>query len=342
MTDAQEIARALAGRMEALARDLLPGAKMHGQLLRAGGVDGAPGQSLAVNLRGPRAGRWADYATGEHGDALDLIRAVRRCDAREAIVWARAWLGLDAFARRSPSSPAPAAAPAPSSSGDFDARRARAKALFLHATAIEGTPAESYLLARGIETGALRSTRALRYAPALRHAESGRTLPALVAAIVALDGEMIGVHRTWLARGADGLWRKAPLRNAKMSLGAVAGGAIRLSSGAGARKLLAADPTEAVVIGEGIETCLSIAVACPELRVLSAVSLANLGSVALPSQVRRVILAADNDEAPGARRGLARAIDAHRAAGREVRVARSPIGKDFNDVATAFARVVAA
>lgn len=336
MTDAQEIARALSTRIEALARDLLPAAKLHGQLLRCGGVDGAAGESLAVNLRGPRAGRWCDYATGEHGDALDLIRAVRRCDTREAIVWARAWLGLDAYATRHEPAPATAARPSSAPSDDFEARRARAKALFLRAVPIEGTPAESYLLARGIVSAALRSTRALRFVPALRHAESGRTLPALVAAIAALDGETIGVHRTWLARGADGLWRKAPLRNAKMSLGSVAGGAIRLSSGAGARKLREADPAEPVVIGEGIETCLSVAIACPELRVLCAVSLANLGAVALPSQVRSVILAADNDEAPGARRGLARAIEAHRAAGREVRVARSPIGKDFNDVATAF------
>lgn len=341
MTDAQEVARALAGRMEALARDLLPGAKMHGQLLRAGGVDGAPGQSLAVNLRGPRAGRWADYATGEYGDALDLVRAVRRCDTREAIVWARAWLGLDAYARtHAPPRPS-LAAPAAPDLGQEE-RRARALGLFLRGVPIEGTPAESYLLARGIPVASLRSTHALRFLPSLRHAESGRRLPALVAAIVALDGETIGVHRTWLARGADGVWRKAPLRNAKMSLGGVSGGAIRLSAGAGPRKLLDAEADAPIVIGEGIETCLSIAVACPELRVLSAVSLANLGSVALPSQVRRVILAADNDEAPGARRGLARAIEAHRAAGREVRVARSPIGKDFNDVATAFARVAAA
>lgn len=158
----------------------------------------------------------------------------------------------------------------------------------------------------------------------------------MVAAILALDGHLVGVHRTWLALGAGGVWGKAPVRNAKMSLGSVAGAAVPISPGAAGARLRDAPPAEPIVVGEGIETCLSVAIACPDLRVLCAVSLANLGAVALPPQVRSVILAADNDEAPGARRGLARAIEAHRAAGREVRVARSPIGKDFNDVATAF------
>ena len=116
-----------------------------------------------------------------------------------------------------------------------------------------------------------------------------------------------------------------------MSLGFVMGGAIRLWRGASGKPLRDAPDGEVVVIGEGIETCLSIALACPELRVLCAVSLVNLGRVALPEQVRRVILAADNDEKPGARAGFLRALEEMAKTGREVRVARSPVGKDFND-----------
>lgn len=121
-----------------------------------------------------------------------------------------------------------------------------------------------------------------------------------------------------------------------MSLGAVAGGAIRLWRGASGKPLRDAAEDEEIVIGEGIETCLSIAIACPELRVLAAVSLANLGRVALPPQISRVILAADNDGAEPPRRALQRAVEQHMDAGRTVRVARSPIGKDFNDALRAW------
>lgn len=90
------------------------------------------------------------------------------------------------------------------------------------------------------------------------------------------------------------------------------------------------------MIGEGIETCLSIALACPELRVLSAVSLGNMARITLPAAVRRVILAADNDGAgTPAAEALQRAIDHFAREGREVRVARSPVGNDFNDALTA-------
>ncbi len=87
-----------------------------------------------------------------------------------------------------------------------------------------------------------------------------------------------------------------------------------------------------MVVAEGIETALSIAVACPERRVLCAVSLANMGQLLLPPTLRTVIVAADNDgDNPAAMRGLRRAIACLAARGHAVRIARSPLGKDFND-----------
>ncbi len=91
-----------------------------------------------------------------------------------------------------------------------------------------------------------------------------------------------------------------------------------------------------MVIGEGIETCLSIALACPELRVLAAVSMGNMGSIGLPDQVRHIILAADNDLKPKAQAAFQRVIERHLDAGRDVRVARSAVGKDFNDALCAW------
>jgi phage/plasmid primase-like uncharacterized protein len=90
---------------------------------------------------------------------------------------------------------------------------------------------------------------------------------------------------------------------------------------------------DVVAIAEGIETALSVAIACPELRVLAAVSLSNLGNLRLPPAITGVILCADDDgdnrQAAGA---LQRAIDRYAAEGRTVRIARLSAGGDFNDV----------
>jgi Toprim domain len=195
------------------------------------------------------------------------------------------------------------------------------------------TPAAQYLAGRGIDLAALgRQPRCLRFAPSLANRESGRSWPAMLAAITDAAGVHVATHRTWLARSPAGIWGKAPLRDAKMTLGSYAGGSTRLWRGASGKPLAQAPAGETVVIGEGIETCLSVVVSCPELRVLCAVSLANMARLVLPEAVGEVILLADND-APGspAFTTLARVVKHFAGIGKMVRVARSPIGKDFND-----------
>jgi hypothetical protein len=154
----------------------------------------------------------------------------------------------------------------------------------------------------------------------------------MVAAVTNGAGEMTAVHRTWLAKDVAGQWKKAPLQAPKASLGRISGGTIRLWRGASARPLADAPEGETVVIGEGIETCLSIAVSCPERRVLCGVSLGNLGRIDLPAAITTVIIAADND-APGgpAEAALNAALRRLASTGRQVRIARSPVGSDFND-----------
>ena len=152
----------------------------------------------------------------------------------------------------------------------------------------------------------------------------------MIAAVSGPDGSHMATHRTYLERVGSG-WMK--LRGTKsLSIGEYVGGSIRLWRGASARPLKDAPPGDPVFIGEGIETCLSVAQSAPELRILCAVSLGNLGSVWLPDQVRLVIIGADNDTHPAARAALQRAVGQHVDAGREVRVARSAAGNDFNDM----------
>ncbi|MBB2200468.1 toprim domain-containing protein [Gluconacetobacter tumulisoli] len=119
-----------------------------------------------------------------------------------------------------------------------------------------------------------------------------------------------------------------------MTLGSYAGGCIRLWRGASGKPLAASPAGEALVLAEGIETALSIAIACPERRVLCAVSLANMARVTLPPAVRTVIIAADNDAGnPAARRALDGACQWFLSQGRAVRLAMPETeGRDWNDV----------
>lgn len=326
-----ELVRMLAARMEHLAPELLPAARREGNLLRVGSIDGEAGKSLAVYLRGPRAGHWTDYASGEHGDALDLVRATRHCTTREALAWARGWLGLAERGEPSPASTRQVAG-APQPPPDDDYRRRAALRIWLAAEpALRATPADAYLRRRGIDLSELgRQPRALRFHHRLWSRECGAHLPALVAA-VSRGGEFRGIHRTFLAKTPEGAWAKAALASPKLSLGAIAGAVIPLQRGASGKPLRAAPEGETAVIGEGIETCLSIAIACPELRVLCGVSLGNLAAIDLPAAITTVILAADNDPGRGPQKLLRRAARRFIDQGRVVRIARSPVGSDFND-----------
>ncbi len=334
---AADIARMLARQAPALVAELLPNGKREGAEWRVGSLAGEPGRSLSVHLFGNRAGVWSDFAAGEAGDALDLVAAVLyRGDKRQALAWARRWLGLgDGAAPLPQHRPQPLPAAAPRADPEAEGKRRTALRIFLNATtSLMGTPAAAYLDARGCGIAELgRQPRSLRFAPALPNRESGRAWPALVAAVTDAAGQHIATHRTWLQRDAGGVWRKAQLDNPKMSLGSVAGGCIRIWRGASCKPLREAPEGETVAIAEGIETALSVAIACPELRVLSAVSLGNMGRLVLPPAVRTVILCADNDGPnEGAARALQRAVDHYAAEGRIVKIAIPPCGKDFNDV----------
>lgn len=282
------------------------------------------------------------FGCGAHGDAIAWTMFAHRLPFLQAVAVLAAEVGLAAprgvpHVRPEQLSPSSLRSlPPPASDAEDEERAERRKraalSLFLEATPhLAGTPAESYLRARGIDLAVLgRQPRALRYHAACPNRESGRAWPALLAAVTDARGLHVATHRTWLAE-VDGAWGKAPLRYAKMSLGRVRGGSIRLWRGASRKPLAEAAEGEAVVLGEGIETCLSIAVSCPDLRVLSAVSLGNMGGLVLPAAIGTVIIAADNDTKEEPRRMLQRAVNHFIAEGRAVRIARSPIGKDFND-----------
>jgi hypothetical protein len=340
--DVKIVSDMLGNQAERLCVEILPAGVREGAEWRVGSLAGEPGRSMAVHLGGTRSGVWSDFSTGEAGDALDLVAAVLfRGDKGQAIQWSRAWLGLDSSDPASFEQHRRKAAESrrDQAQRDGDRRQANALKIFLAAQpALAGTPAATYLAGRAIDLAQLgRQPRALRFHPALWNQRTQRHWPALVAAISNVEGRMVAVHRTWLAADGSG---KAPIfdprgkSEAKLSLGLVRGGSIRLWRGASGKSLRDAPPGETVVITEGIEDGLSVAIVAPEFRVIAAVSLSNMGNIELPPAVECVIIMAQNDP-PGSQpaRGLDRAAQCLLRLGKRVRIARPPSAiKDANDL----------
>ena len=313
---AAAIAAALGARAEEVCRRYLPHGRRQGRYWVAGDIDGARGRSLFVRLHGPGVpGKWTDAAVGTHGDLLDLVR--HRTGAptlRAALDEARAFLALPA-------------SPAAGDAGDYDATEA-ARRLWRGCRAVDGTHAEKYLLARGL---ARCRFPALRFHPELRYREGSavRRLPALVAAVTGDDGAVFGVHRTWLDPRRPA---KAGVASPRKALGDIRGRAVRFGA--------AADRVAPLLVGEGIETVLSLVTAVPDITAAAALSAGSLGSFSLPPACRRLVIARDNDfEGAWAAERLARRCAR---AGVEAAVI-VPQGGDFNDdLATLGADVLAA
>jgi len=342
--DAASLARMLSDRADALARELLPHGKRDGVEWRCGSLAGEKGQSLAVRINGERRGVWADFSSGERGDALDLVAAcLFRGDRRSAMDWSRRWLGLSndgAPAQERINRPLAPDKSEAGVSGEIDQeaqkRRAQARALWFHAEpCIAGTPVEDYLKGRGLDLRELgRAPGALRFASACWNGERREALPAMVAAIAGPNGKHVATHRTWLERRSDGHWQKAALDRPKMVLGGFAGGCIRLWRGASGLALGVAPEGESAIVCEGIETGLALALACPERRILAAVSVSNMARLVLPPSITDVTIAGDNDgDNQAARRALEAACRAFAEQGRTVRLAIPEMtGADWNDV----------
>jgi hypothetical protein len=164
----------------------------------------------------------------------------------------------------------------------------------------------------------------LRWAGFLRGPD-GTTGLAMVARVDSLDGELIGVQRTWIDRDAASVWR----RRDRASLGPVGGGAVRL-----------APAGETLLIGEGIETGLA-AMQATALPAWAALSTSGMKALRLAPIVRKVVILADNDANGAGARAACAAAARWQHESREVSVWMSPnVGEDANDLLLAAAQGV--
>jgi hypothetical protein len=316
--DASELAHRLAREAEAVCRHYLSNGKREGRYWLVGDVYNTPGRSMFVRLqnspKGP-AGKWTDAANGEHGDLLDIIQhSLGLRVFREVAEEARRFLKLP---RSEPEVVLKAARPATPAGSQESARR-----LFAIARPIVGTIVETYLRRRGIANvyhgGSLRFHPRCYYRPD-DHLPT-ETWPAMIACVTDLDGQITGVHRTWL--DPDGFDRvrlgKAPIDTPRRAMGDLLGNAVRFGTG----------EDDVLVAGEGIETMLSLRCALPTLSMAAALSANHLSAMLLSSSLRRLYIARDADAAGD----VVQAILSNRAqaAGIEA-IPLSPRLGDFNE-----------
>ena len=314
---ARDLSVQLADRVEAVCRHYLSNGRRSGGYWIVGDTGNAKGRSLFVRLTGPTQGKgargkWQDSATDEHGDLLDLIAAREGCRTlKDTLAEARRFLGQpeqtqDYGYAREPISKARV-------DTSFIARRIWAEGLPL-----AGTLAERYLTTRSLKP---KYSADLRFHPSLEHRcyYTGEIThhPALLAAVRDASGALGGIQRMWLA--AEG--GKALLADPRRSLGHLHGNGVWLRHGDPDH------PSGTLLIGEGIETVLSLRDAIPAAALVASLSASHLAGFILPPWVRHLFIARDNDPAGirAARRLAARA----EALGMSVTILR-PVLKDFN------------
>jgi putative DNA primase/helicase len=194
----------------------------------------------------------------------------------------------------------------------------RARELYASSLPAAGTPVETYLRSRGI---AIPIPPVLRWIRVCLH-RNGGFFPAMVAPILNVAGEQIGVHKTFLL--LDGSAKAdLPKEEQREACGPMKGGAVRLASHCAGKALL---------VGEGLESVLS-AMQLFGLPGWAALSASGIEALELPDYVLEVAITADNDANGVGQRKALIAQGRWQGEGRRIEILAPPTaGTDFNDV----------
>lgn len=218
--------------------------------------------------------------------------------------------------KRTAAAPKPPPAPIANTEDDVSSNTLNARKLWERCRPLADTDAAIYLHSRGIADIVHES---LRYHPEVIYREDSfvTRAPAMVAAVKAPDGSINAVHRTWLDASGTG---KANLPEPRKLLGHAKGHGVLFHQERAARN--------DIVIGEGIETVLSVTTAIPGSAGIATLSSSVMAGIAIPESLGRVLIAVDRDKAgyPAAMKLEQRLRDE----GRAVRLIL-PQRNDFND-----------
>jgi len=368
--DRDQVKLLLKGRIEDLCRKLLPATDRqcgrHGRLWVAYNPVTSDHNHSTPELKvglDRDAGAWKDWRSGDKGDVLGLIQYVEQCDFRQAMVWARDFLGLQTMSpaeRRALDERVKVQKRESDDRAEQDRLRtiAHAGRKFMDAQPFgAGGAAErhalAYLTSRqcGLVAVPQMDRETFRFHPAseywrlaeygkdadgrrFKHA-NGPLYPAIHSAMRGPTGVLAAVHVTFLD----------PVRPVKISLGKENASKLMLGEARGAVIRIAQGPegvpperavhAHPLVLCEGIETGLSLAAAIPEARVWAAGSLSNMANAPVGLDcISAIIVARDNNDGNvQAQKQLDTVLATLAAAGKPLEVIASIVGDDFNDLA---------
>jgi putative DNA primase/helicase len=218
---------------------------------------------------------------------------------------------------------APHVISAPRQNEDDARRTARALAIWNGAEHGAGTIVAWYLANRGITLDHWPESLRFHLRCPRPRDDVGNfvpPLPAMVTLVEHVERGPVAVHCTYLRPDGSG---KAEIEKSKAIFGPVAGGAVRFGTPL---------KGQSFAVAEGIETALSVAVACL-MPVWAALSAGGMKNLILPRDATHVVICADHDASATGERAAHDAAARWLAEGRRVRVAMPPEpGADFNDV----------
>lgn len=362
--DRDEVKELLKSRIEDLCAQLLPDGRRQGRLWVShnpvtSDYSQSPEFKVALNQD---VGAWKDWRSGDKGDVLRLISYVCGYENfADTMTWARKFLGLSTMR------------PAERAALDAEARKraedrkqaaekarifkiAKAEEKFLSGSPFGGRSvaelqARRYFAGRkcpiedvvNLDAATFRFAGDSEYWTRAEYAhEDGRRwkvkdgprFPAIHSAMRAATGQVTACHVTFLD---PVLPIKISLEdaNAKLIFGEAKGSVIRISHGPENVAPELAKEEHPLIVCEGLETGLSLAIACPSARVWAAGSLSNMANVPLWLDcIPSVIVARDNNhgnrQAEKQLEGVLQALVAH---GKPMTVIASMVGDDFNDLA---------
>jgi len=292
--------------------------------------------SLCINLAGTKAGLWKNHETGEGGKGLiSLYMSVHNVDFKTALKELGHRTGLsNQELRMSDDKPKTRGKDLKAEQALLNKRIYYARHQYEKALPLKGTLAEKYLREfRGI-TGELPSS--FRFSPGIKHLDTQKLTPTLVAPIHNKDNQITGIVRIFL--NADGsklketfINQKAEVQKAttKANLGVSIEGGVIVQKGL----------STTVWIAEGVETALSVAKAVPGDTVMASLSISQFKNMPLSGNIQTVVICADNDPpcAQG-KKNISDAASHYLSSGKQVFITMPPeipagIKKyDFNDL----------
>ncbi|WP_062222235.1 DUF7146 domain-containing protein [Aureimonas sp. D3] len=361
--DRDEIKQALKDRIGELCARLLPDGRQQGRFwvahnpVTGDAIDHPKDPTFKVPLNGD-AGAWVDYRSGDKGDVIRLIEYTQRLDFRQAMDWAREFLGLRAMTARqrvdfrAEQEARRAQAAKAAEAKALEKRKAVLRLWDGAGSILDDTPAAAlgrryFAEGRGTPLDQIENLDRVtfRVHPALEwwrgatwerrggrlcKVAPGPKFPAVVSGFRSPTGVVTAVHCTFLDPVEP---RKAPVKEAKLMFGEAAGSVIAVSCGPTGLPHDTASEAGPLVLCEGTEDGTTLALGIPEARVWAAGSLLHMGKapVWLPC-VSAVFVAADNDwKSRTAQRQLDQVLAEIASHEKPVEVMRSAIGKDFND-----------